>query len=309
MSIRIIFLGTGAAVPTAQRSLSAVMVQRGTEQIMFDCGEAVQRQMICAKVGLNKKQKIFVTHMHGDHVLGLPGLLQTMALMDRKKSVDIYGPVGLAHFLDCLRETLQFGLTFLVNVHEISEAGIICDEEDYLVEAERSNHAILSFSFAFVEKPRPGKFHPDKARALGVPQGEAWGKLQRGSEYVFPDGRVVKAEEVAGQPRKGRKIVYTGDTKPFDKFASFAIGADLVIHEATFDDTLFEKAEIDGHSTPSQAAQEAKLANATSLVLTHISARYTETSLLLEQATKIFPKTVVAHDFLELELPLGGELL
>jgi ribonuclease Z len=305
MSIRIVFLGTGAAVPTAQRSLPAVMLQRGTEQIMFDCGEAVQRQMICAKVGLHKNQRIFVTHMHGDHVLGLPGLLQTMALMDRKKPVDIYGPVGLLHFLDCLRETLQFGLTFVVNVHEISEAGIICDEEDYLIEAEHSNHAIESFCFAFVEKPRPGKFHPEKARILGVPQGEAWGKLQRGSKYVFADGRVIKPEDVAGPPRRGRKIVYSGDTRPFDKFASFASDADIVIHEATFDDTLFEKAGIDGHSTPSQAAQEAKLANAKSLVLTHISARYTETSLLLEQATKIFPKTVVAQDFLEIELPLG----
>jgi ribonuclease Z len=305
MSIHIIFLGTGAAVPTAQRSLPAVMLQRGTEQIMFDCGEAVQRQMICAKVGLHKKQKIFITHMHGDHVLGLPGLLQTMALMDRNKPIDIYGPVGLAHFLECLRETLQFGLTFIVNVNEISRAGVVCDEEDYFVEAVCSNHAIVSFSFAFVEKPRPGKFHPDKARAFGVPQGEAWGNLQRDSEYIFPDGRVVKAEDVAGPPRKGRKIVYSGDTRPFDNFVSFANGADIVIHEATFDDTLFEKAEIDGHSTPSQAAQEAKLANAKSLILTHISARYTETSLLLEQATKIFPKTMVAHDFLELELPLG----
>ncbi len=259
MSIRVIFLGTGAAVPTAKRSLPAVVLQRGTEQIMFDCGEAVQRQMICAKVGLHKKQKIFLTHMHGDHVLGLPGLLQTMALMDRKEPVNVYGPVGLAHFLDCLRETLQFGLTFIVNVHEIAEAGVICDEEDYTIEAERSNHAIVSFSFAFVEKPRPGKFYPEKARALGVPQGEAWGKLQRGSKFVLPDGRVVKATDVTGPPRKGRKIVYTGDTRPFDKFASFAAGADLVIHEATFDDTLLEKAEIDGHSTPSQAAQEAKL--------------------------------------------------
>ncbi len=305
MSIRIVFLGTGAAVPTAQRSLPAVILQCGTEQIMFDCGEAVQRQMICAKVGLHKKQKIFVTHMHGDHVLGLPGLLQTMALMDRNKPVDVYGPVGLAHFLDCLRETLQFGLTFIVNVHEISEAGVICEEEDYFVEAERSNHAIISFSFAFVEKPRPGKFHPDKARAFGIPQGEAWGKLQRGSEYIFPDGKVVKAEDVSGPQRKGRKIVYTGDTRPFDKFASFAEGSDLVIHEATFDDTLIDKAENDGHSTPSQAAKETKQANAKSLVLTHISARYTEASLLLEQARKIFPNTVVAYDFLEIELPLG----
>ena len=305
MSIRIVFLGTGAAVPTAKRSLPSVVLQFENEQIMFDCGEAVQRQMIIGKVGLHKKLRIFITHMHGDHVLGLPGLLQTMALMDRQKPVDVYGPVGLAHFLECLRETLQFGLTFDVVIHEISEAGLVCDDEDYLVQAVSSNHAITSFSFAYVEKPRPGRFHPEIAQALGVPKGFAWGKLQRGEEYVFPDGRVVKPQEVADPQRKGRKIVYTGDTRPFAAFAAFAVDADLVIHEATFDDALAEKAQVDGHSTPSQAAAQAKAANAKSLVLTHISARYSDSTLLLVQAKKTFLNTVVAEDFLELELPLS----
>lgn len=305
MSIRIVFLGTGAAVPTAQRSLPAVLLQRANEQILFDCGEAAQRQMILAKAGLHKKLGIFITHMHGDHVLGLPGLLQTMALMDRQKPVDAYGPVGLEHFLKCLQETLQFQLTFPVNIHEITRAGVVCDEAEYTVGAEPSNHAVTSFSYAFVEKPRAGKFHPDKAKALGVPVGDAWSSLQHGKEYVFPNGAVIKPEDVTDPPRKGRKVVYTGDTRPFEGFALFAADADLVIHEATFDDTLAEKAQIDGHSTPSQAALEAKAANAKSLVLTHISARYSDITLLVEQAKKIFPITIVAHDFLELELPLG----
>jgi ribonuclease Z len=306
MSIRVVFLGTGAAVPTANRSLPAVLMQRGNEQFMFDCGEAVQRQMIRAKVGLHKKMKIFITHMHGDHVLGLPGLLQTMALMDRTKPVEVYAPAGLAHFLDCMRETLQFQLTFEVKVFEVTDSGVICDEEEYCVEAARSNHAVTSFAYAFVEKPRAGKFFPEKAKAKGVPKGEAWGALQRGQEYVFSDtGRVVKPEDVAGPQRQGRKVVYTGDTRPFDEFATFAAIADLVIHEATFDDSLTERAVADGHSTPSEAAAQAKAANAKSLVLTHISARYAETSLLLEQAKKIFPNVVVAEDFLELKLPLS----
>jgi ribonuclease Z len=305
MSIRIVFLGTGAAVPTAQRSLPAVLLQRGNEQVLFDCGEAAQRQMIMAKAGLHKKLGIFITHMHGDHVLGLPGLLQTMALMDRQKPVDVYGPVGLAHFLDCLRETLQFQLTFEVNIHEFSESGLVCDQEEYTVAAVSSKHAVTSFSYAFVEKPRSGRFHPEKAKALGVPQGEAWSKLQRGTEFVLPDGRVVKPEDVSDSPRKGRKIVYSGDTRPFEAFAGFASEADLVIHEATFDDALVAKAELDGHSTPSQAATQTKSANAKSLVLTHISARYSDAALLLEQAKKIFHNTVVAHDFLEFELPLS----
>jgi ribonuclease Z len=272
---------------------------------MFDCGEAVQRQMMIAKVGLHKKLGIFITHMHGDHVLGLPGLLQTMALMDRQKPVDVYGPVGLAHFLACLQETLQFQLTFQVNIHEVTDAGLICDEEGYAVSAVLSNHAVTSFSYAFVEKPRLGKFHPEKAKELGVPQGEAWSRLQHGLELVLPDGRSVKPQDVSDPLRKGRKIVYTGDTRPFADFPSFAADADLVIHESTFDDALTEKAEVDGHSTPSQAATETKAANAKKLVLIHISARYSDSTLLLEQAKKVFPNAIVAQDFLELELPLS----
>ncbi len=305
MSICIIFLGTGAAVPSAQRSLPAVLLQRGNEQILFDCGEACQRQMVVAKVGLHKKLSVFITHMHGDHVLGLPGMLQTMALMDRQKPVDIYGPVGLKHFLSCLQETLQFQLTFEISVHELAEAGTQCDEDEYSIAAFPSNHSVTSFCYAFEEKPRPGRFHPEKAQALGVPKGEAWGRLQRGENYVLPDNNVVKPEDVSGPCRKGRKIVYTGDTRPFEGFAVFAAEADVVIHEATFDDSLVEKAEIDGHSTPTQAALEAKASQAKQLVLTHISARYSNIELLLEQAKKVFPNTIVAEDFLELDLPLN----
>jgi ribonuclease Z len=271
---------------------------------MFDCGEGVQRQMIKAKVGFHKKMKIFISHMHGDHVLGLPGLLQTMALMDRQKKVEIYGPEGIKRFLEGTREVLQFALTFPVEIHEIYDEGVVCREEEYAVEAAWSNHVIPSLAYAFVEKPRAGKFYPDKARALGVPEGELWSKLQHGDRVRLPDGRVVKPEEVLGPQRFGRKIVYTGDTRPFKGFPKFAADADLVIHDATFDDALAEKASEDGHSTPSQAAEEAKKAKVKKLVLTHISARYADTGLLLEQAQKVFKNTVVAEDFMELELPL-----
>ena len=306
MSIRIVFLGTGAAVPTASRSLPAVLLQSGNEQLLFDCGEAVQRQMIRARVGLHKKMRIFITHMHGDHVLGLPGLLQTMALMDRQKPIDIYAPPGLARFLDCMQETMQFQLTFQVNVHEVTDAGYVCDEEAYRVLSVPSNHAVKSFAYAFVEKPRAGRFYPEKAKALGIPEGEAWGQLQHGKQYIFPgSGKIINPEDVAGPPRKGRKIVYTGDTQPFAEFAAFAMNADLIIHEATFDDSLVARAVEDGHSTPSEAASQAKSAKAKTLVLAHISARYTDTSLLLEQAKKIFPQTIIAEDFLELKIPLS----
>ena len=270
---------------------------------MFDCGENTQRQMMQGKVSFHKKLKVFLTHLHGDHVLGLPGVLQTMALMDRKEPVTIYGPKGIKDFLVCTKETLNFGLTFPVEINEILSEGTLLNEDEYNVVTIKSNHAIESYSYAFVEKPRPGKFYPKKALSLGVPQGELWSKLQAGQEIKIGD-KIVKPNDVMGPQRAGRKIVYTGDTRPFEAFAKFAADADLVIHESTFDDSLVEKAEHDGHSTPSQAAEEAKAAGAKQLVLTHISARYSDATLLLEQAKKVFDNTVVAEDFLELELPL-----
>ena len=304
MSIHVTLLGTAGSVPTQTRSLPAVLIKRQNEQLMFDCGEGAQRQMVKAKVGFHKETKIFISHMHGDHVLGLPGLLQTMALMDRQKKLEIYGPEGIKQFLECVRETLKFGLTFPVEIHEIYDIGVVCDEKDYVVEAAKANHVIPSLAYAFVEKPRPGKFYPEKARALGVPEGELWSKLQQGDRVKLPNGRVIYPADVMGSPRQGRKIVYTGDTRPFKGFAKFAAGADLVIHESTLDDTLSEKAEIDGHSTPGQAGQQAKKAKAKKLILTHISARYPDAGLLLEQAKKVFENTLVAEDFMVLELPL-----
>jgi ribonuclease Z len=302
--MHVIFLGTAGSVPTQERSLPAVLIKRQNEQLMFDCGEGVQRQMIKAKVGFHKKTKIFISHMHGDHVLGLPGLLQTMALMDRQKKLEIYGPPGIKQFLECTRETLQFGLTFPVEIHEIYKAGAVCEEKEYIVKAAKSNHVITSLAYAFLEKPRPGKFYPEKARALSVPEGELWSKLQHGDTVKLPNGRVVSPADVMGSLRQGRKVVYTGDTRPIKGFAKFAADADLVIHEATFDDTLTEKAAEDGHSTPSQASEAALKAKAKKLVLVHISARYSDPRLLLEQAQRVFKNTVVAEDFMALELPL-----
>jgi ribonuclease Z len=304
MSINVVFLGTSGSVPTLKRSLPSVVIQCPKEQWMFDCGENTQRQMMQAKVSFHKKLKVFLTHLHGDHVLGLPGILQTMALMDRKELVQIYAPKGIKDFLDCTRNALNFGLTFQVEINEILSEGIIADEEEYCVVAAKSNHSIPGFCYSFEEKPRPGKFYPKKAKALGVPVGELWSKLQAGDEIKLANGKVIMPSNVMGPPRQGRKIVYTGDTKPFVGFVSFARDADLVIHESTFDDSLAEKAEGDGHSTPSQAAHEAQAAGAKLLALTHISARYPDATLLLDQAKKVFANTLVAEDFMVLELPL-----
>ena len=304
MSLRVIFLGTAGSVPTPKRSLSAILIQRKGEQLMFDCGEGVQRQMMKAKTGFHKKMKVFVSHMHGDHVLGLPGLLQTMALLDRERKLEVYGPSGINRFIEAIKETVQFVLTFPVEIHEIEEAGVVCEEEEYAIKAVWANHVIPSLAYALVEKPRPGKFYPEKAEALGVPEGPLWSKLQHKHKVNLPDGRVIKPEQVVGPPRPGRKIVYTGDTRTFKGFAKFAAGADLLVHDATLDDELAEKAEEDGHSTPSQAAENAKKGKVKQLILTHISARYDDTSALLEQAQKVFKNTRVAEDFTKIEIPL-----
>jgi len=304
MSLRVIFLGTAGSVPTSKRSLPAIFVQRKGEQIMFDCGEGVQRQMMKTKTGFHKKMKVFISHMHGDHVLGLPGLMQTMALLDRERKLEVYGPPGIKRFIEAIKETVQFVLTFPVEIHEIKEAGVVCEEEEYAVQTVWANHVVPSLAYALVEKSRPGRFYPEKAKALGVPESPLWSKLQHGHKVKLLDGRVIKPEQVVGPPRPGRKIVYTGDTRPFKGFVKFAAHADLLIHDATLDDELAERAVEDGHSTPSQAAENAKKAKVKRLILTHVSARYDDTSVLLEQAQKIFKNTRVAEDFMKIEMPL-----
>jgi ribonuclease Z len=309
MSIRVVFLGTSGSVPTLKRSLPCLVVQCPKNQWMFDCGENVQYQMMGSKVSFHRKMKIFISHLHGDHVLGLPGLLQTMALMERKNSLQVYGPVGLKRFLECTAETLNFCVNYPLEIIEITDEGNVVEEGEYQVTSIKSNHAVEGYCFAFTENPRPGRFYPDKAKALGIPKGALWSKLQSGKEVTAPNGKTVKPSYVMGPLRAGRKIVYTGDTKPFQAFAAFAEGADLIIHDCTFDDSLTEKAGVDGHSTPTQAAGQAKAANAKCLVLSHISARYSDASPLLEQAKKVFPNTILAEDRLELELPLNEQIL
>lgn len=303
MSLRITFLGTAASIPTPTRALSAVALKREGELFLFDCGEGAQRQMITAKIGFNRKTRIFITHMHGDHILGLPGLLQTMSLLGRDKPLQIYGPQGIAEFIDAIKRTVRFSLKFPVEVYEI-EDGLVCQEREYEIHSAWAEHSVPSLAYALIEKPRPGRFNPERAISLGVPRGPLWSRLQRGEDVKLPDGRIVKPRDVLGPPRMGRKIVYVGDTKPSRVIADFAFGANVLIHEATFADDLAERAEEDLHSTPSGAALVAKKAEVKLLILTHISARYGDTKVLLEEAKKIFPNVLVAEDFMKIDVPL-----
>jgi len=304
MNLRIVFLGTAASIPTSERALISVAVQRKGELFLFDCGEGVQRQMIKAKIGFNRKTKIFLTHMHGDHVLGLPGLLQTMSLLGRDKPLEAFGPLGTEAFIDAIIRTVRFSLTFPVEAIEVKDERVICQEKEYEVRSAWAEHSVPSLAYALVEKPRPGRFHPELAVSHGVPKGPLWSRLQQGDDVRLPDGRVIKPQDVLDPPRPGRKIVYVGDTKPSESIAKFAKGADVLIHEATFAEDLADRAEEDLHSTPTGAAIVAKKARAGLLVLTHISARYGDTSVLLEEARKVFGNVLVAEDFMKLEIPL-----
>ncbi|MCJ7632307.1 ribonuclease Z [Candidatus Bathyarchaeota archaeon] len=302
--MEVIYLGTAGSFPTARRGMSAVAVQIGAELLLLDCGEGTQRQMALAKIGLKAKMKVLITHMHGDHVLGLPGILQTMALFDRTAPLRIFGPEGILAFVKAVKETVRFGLTYPIEVVEVQE-GIVYEEKAYYVESARMSHPVLAFGYSINEKTRPGKFNPQKAKALDIPEGPFWGELQKGKAITTSNGRIVQPSAVTGQPRRGRKIVYTGDTSPCEATIRLAKDADLLIHEATFDDQLSEKALESGHSTPSQAAEVAKMANTKRLILTHISGRYPEEEGFLDRARGIFPETILAEDFMVLKVPLS----
>lgn len=298
--MRIIFLGTAGSFPTVRRNHPSIAIRRNSELILLDCGEGTQRQMFRAKLGFC--QKIFITHIHGDHILGIPGLLQTMSLLDVKKPLQIYGPEGIIDFVKAIMETVKFKLTFPIELEEVDE-GIVCREKEYEIQASRVDHGIPSLAYALIERERLGQFYPEKALSLGVPEGPLWSRLQHEKEVILPDGRVISPRQVLGPPRPGRKIVYSGDTRPCDAIVKLAEGADVLIYEATLEDDLADKARESGHSTPSQGGKVAKEAKVKRLIITHISARYEDATILLQQAKKVFPYTQLAEDLMELEVP------
>jgi len=266
---------------------------------MFDCGEGTQRQMGLAKLSPAKKMKIFISHMHGDHVLGLPGLIQSMALLGRQNSLEIYGPRGVKRFVELVNETVQFNITFPIHIHE-AKPGKIDGGERYEVHAAWADHVVPCLAYSFVEKPKPGRFHVQVAKRLGVPEGPLWKMLQMG-KAVRVKGKRIDPRLVVGASRPGVKVVYATDTRPSRRIVSLASKADVLIHDGTFDGSLEEKARPDGHSTAAQAAMVAKAAKVRKLVLTHISARYRDPSILLKEAKKAFRNTLVAQDLMTIE--------
>jgi ribonuclease Z len=299
--IRVTFLGTAASRPTVGRNVSSVVVQRLGEQLMFDCGEGTQRQMMRYGTGFGIHD-IFLTHMHADHFLGLPGLLRTMGLQGREETLRVYCARGQSRLVD---QAVHLGVErvpFEVEIHEV-EPGEGIRRDGYDVVPFPTRHGRRSLGYAVIEHARLGRFDPDRARELGVPEGPLFGRLHRG-ETVEVDGRAIGPEAVVGPPRPGRRVVYTGDTRPARSTVEMARGADLLIHEATFAADELDRARETGHSTAREAARVAREAGVRRLVLTHLSPRYgLDPDLLAREARVVFPATEVARDGMEIEVP------
>ena len=301
MQLKVVFLGTSSAMPSSKRSLSSVAVVRGSEVLVFDTGEGMQRNFLESGIGTNRKMKILITHMHSDHVIGLLGLLQTMALQNRDIPVQLYGPDLLRDFMESNMKLLNFGLTFPVTFSAVDE-GVVVEENDYVVKAKLAEHSVKSYCYCLEERERPGVFYPEKAQKLGIPKGGLWHKLQHGEQIEF-NGRIIKSEEVTGPKRKGRKIGISGDTRINDGLADFFRDCDLLILDSTYGEDHKDKAAENMHSTAKEAAELAAKARVKKLVLTHFSARYDDVNVLVKEASEVHPNVVAAEDLMVIEIP------
>ena len=303
--LRVIFLGTGGTLPTVNRNPSAIFMNREGEMMLFDCGEGTQQQMMRAKTGM-KLTSIFITHFHADHFLGIPGLIQTMSFNGRTEPLDIYGPLWTKQLVRLLIELGYYKLGFRIEAHEL-EGGDVVDRGDYSIKAVATDHGVPSLGYVLEEKKRTGRFDRERAVELGIPVGPMFSKLQRG-EPVTVNGRVIMPSEVIGQSRPGRKLVYTGDTRPCAAIEQESFGADILIHDGTLSDELRDWALETKHTTAKEAALLAKRANVKQLVLTHISSRYSETpEPLLREAKDIFENVRIAREFMEIEVSFSDK--
>jgi ribonuclease Z len=298
--IDVIFLGTGGSLPTKERGLPAVALRRDGELFLFDCGEGTQRQMMHAGLGFNRPMSIMISHLHGDHVLGLPGLLQTMSSLIRDKPLHLYGPEGISAYLGSLRRTLAFAANFPVRVTELKPDQEV-SRNGYNIKTTKAMHDITCLAYAIIENDRPGRFHPEKAKRLGVPEGPLWKKLQIGEEVKL-DGKTVTPRQVIEKPRPGLKIVYAIDTRPSDEVKTLAKEADLLMHDGGFAEDRRDKAKEYYHSTAKEAARVAKASHVRRLALVHISAVTRDDSVLLKQARTVFKQTLVPKDLMVLSL-------
>ncbi|MDO5827544.1 MAG: ribonuclease Z [Methanobrevibacter sp.] len=297
--MEIIFLGTSSAVPTLERNHPSIALRAFAEVMLFDCGEGTQRQLIEAKISPMKITKIFISHFHGDHILGLGGLIQSLGFRGREKDLDIYGPKGLQRIINAISNFGYFQINYNLNIHEIDD-GTIIETEEYAVECAKVEHNIPSYAYSIREKKKP-LFLRKKAEELGIPPGPLYGKLHKGEEVEF-EGRIIKPEQVLGEAKKGKKISYSGDTRPCEEMIRLARDSDILIHESTYEAEDHQRAVDNAHSTSVEAAEIAREANVNELVLTHISTRYTSDENILSEAQKVFKNTKVAKDYMKIDL-------
>src|SRR4051812_20851467 len=305
MSLSVRILGTSASRPTVERNVSSLAIVREGETLMFDCGEGTQRQMMRWGVAFSLAD-IFFTHLHADHILGVIGLIRTMALQGRVERLALWGPQGSSRILK-RAEGLGFErATFPVEINEVTTDSPIKRNGYAIVPFEVDHRNSESLGFALVEETRKGRFDPEHARELGIPEGPLWGQIHRGLPVTLPDGRVIQSSELVGPQRSGRRVVVTGDTRPCAATIEHSRDADLLIHEATFGDEEAERAVETGHSSAREAAGVARDANARRLLLTHFSARYSRDASPLErEAREVFRETMVARDGMEIDVPFA----
>lgn len=298
--MKLVFLGTSAAQPTPERGLSCICLERDGEILMFDAGEGAQIAYLKSGLGWNKKMKIFVTHLHGDHCVGILGLLQTMNMQNRTEKIEIFGPKGIEEFIGANIRVLNFGLSFPIFITNIEEGKVMASGK-YSVFACRADHSIPAFSYLFVENDKPGRFYPEKARALGIPEGSMWNMLQNGKTIEY-NGKKITPDQVLGEKRAGKKIGISGDTRPTERLVEFFRGCDYLVFDSTFLDEMADKADETHHSTARQAAELGKNAGVRNIILTHFSARYKDESVLVDEAKKIHGSVIAARDLLEIEI-------
>lgn len=297
------FLGTSGSWPTAERNVSATALKRGGEILLFDCGEGTQRQFQKSGLSYMGVEKIFLSHLHGDHCFGLPGLFKTMQLNERTAPMEVYGPRGLNDLMEVFSRIANVKGQFDVRWREL-HSGDALKFDGYSVQARELNHNATNLAYAYQEENRPGRFNKAKALELGVPEGPQFRRLQMGEAVKSTKGGTVRPEDVLGAGRPGRRIVVTGDTGPCEALVEIATSSDALISEATYCLDMEEKAREYGHMTAAWAAETARRAHAKRLVLTHLSPRYVSPDQHRQEATPIFPRTEIARDFWSFEVPL-----
>lgn len=298
--MKLVFLGTSAAQPTENRGLSCICLEKDGEILMFDAGESAQISFMKSGLGWNKKMKLFVTHMHGDHCVGILGLLQTMSMQNRTETLEIFGPKGIEEFIAANIKILNFGLSFPILITTIKE-GKIFEDEKFSMHVCKANHSIAAFSYLFEEKDKPGRFNLEKAKQLEIPEGKLWSELQKGNEIIV-NKKTIKPEQVLGEKRPGKRIGISGDTMPTQDLEKFFENCDYLVFDSTFLDEEKLRAQETCHSTAKQAAILGKNAKVKNLILTHFSARYKDENGHLKEAQEIHDSVITARDLLEVEI-------